>query len=62
MWFIIYSSYALAFWYGVELILQSRELQDSEYTPAVIVIVSVSFFSNRSDDVTVANSNCFVSS
>ncbi|XP_049765078.1 multidrug resistance protein homolog 49-like [Schistocerca cancellata] len=39
MWFIIYSSYALAFWYGVELIINSREMGDTEYTPAVIVIV-----------------------
>ncbi|XP_049836069.1 multidrug resistance protein homolog 49-like [Schistocerca gregaria] len=39
MWFIIYSSYALAFWYGVELIINSREMGDTEYTPAVLVIV-----------------------
>ena len=24
MWFIIYSSYALAFWYGVKLIMDDR--------------------------------------
>jgi len=40
MWFIIYCSYALAFWYGVKLILQDRTLVDKEYTPAVLVIVS----------------------
>ena len=25
MWFIIYASYALAFWYGVKLIMDGRE-------------------------------------
>jgi hypothetical protein len=40
MWFIIYSSYAIAFWYGVTLILESREKGDYEYTPGILVIVS----------------------
>lgn len=40
MWFIIYSCYALAFWYGVSLILESREADNDEYTPAVLIIVS----------------------
>jgi hypothetical protein len=40
MWFIMYSSYAIAFWYGVKLILESREKGDYEYTPAILVIVS----------------------
>ncbi|KAG7198448.1 hypothetical protein KM043_005833 [Ampulex compressa] len=39
MWFIIYLSYALAFWYGVSLILDDRPKEDKEYTPAVLVIV-----------------------
>ncbi|XP_021920941.1 multidrug resistance protein homolog 49-like isoform X2 [Zootermopsis nevadensis] len=39
MWFIIYCSYAIAFWYGVNLILESREKGDHEYTPAILVIV-----------------------
>ncbi|KAK7871055.1 hypothetical protein R5R35_007257 [Gryllus longicercus] len=39
MWFIIYSSYSLALWYGVELILEDRETGSGEYTPAVLVIV-----------------------
>ncbi|GLH05847.1 Probable multidrug resistance-associated protein lethal(2)03659 [Gryllus bimaculatus] len=39
MWFIIYSSYSLALWYGVELILEGREAGSGEYTPAVLVIV-----------------------
>jgi len=40
MWFIIYAVYSLAFWYGVTLILESRENADDLYTPASIVIVS----------------------
>jgi hypothetical protein len=40
MWFIIYCSYAIAFWYGVTLILESRENGDYEYTPGILVIVS----------------------
>jgi ATP-binding cassette subfamily B (MDR/TAP) protein 1 len=43
MWFIIYCNYAIAFWYGVELILESRENGDYEYTPAILVIVSITF-------------------
>ncbi|XP_015115150.1 multidrug resistance protein homolog 49 isoform X1 [Diachasma alloeum] len=39
MWFIIYMSYALAFWYGVQLILEDKPKEDKEYTPAVLVIV-----------------------
>jgi hypothetical protein len=40
MWFIIYCSYAIAFWYGVTLILESKENGDLEYTPGILVIVS----------------------
>ena len=43
MWFIIYCSYAIAFWYGVTLILDSREKGDYEYTPAILVIVSTTW-------------------
>ncbi|XP_011868087.1 PREDICTED: multidrug resistance protein homolog 49 isoform X2 [Vollenhovia emeryi] len=39
MWLIIYLSYALAFWYGVQLILDDRVKEVREYTPAVLVIV-----------------------
>lgn len=43
LWFIIYSSYALAFWYGVGLILRDRGLgDDAVYTPGNMVTV---FFS-----------------
>ncbi|KAJ8919087.1 hypothetical protein NQ315_012072 [Exocentrus adspersus] len=42
LWFIIYSSYALAFWYGVKLILDERGTPDPTYTPANMVTV---FFS-----------------
>lgn len=39
MWFIIYCCYALAFWYGISLILADRDKIDKEYTPAVLIIV-----------------------
>ena len=50
MWFIIYGSYALAFWYGVKLIMDDREICINEpenctarYTPASLLIVSIYF-------------------
>lgn len=39
MWFFIYCCYALAFWYGIELIIADRDEVDKEYTPAVLAIV-----------------------
>ncbi|XP_066999667.2 multidrug resistance protein homolog 49 [Anabrus simplex] len=39
MWFITYCSYALAFWYGVTLILDSRGQEYIEYTPGILIIV-----------------------
>ncbi|XP_068623038.1 multidrug resistance protein homolog 49-like [Battus philenor] len=42
MWLIIYMTYALSFWYGVGLILESRHEEVPVYTPAVLMIV---FFS-----------------
>lgn len=39
MWFIIYCCYALAFYYGINLILEDRHKVDKEYTPAVLIIV-----------------------
>ncbi|CAH2055806.1 unnamed protein product, partial [Iphiclides podalirius] len=42
MWLIIYMTYALAFWYGVGLILDSRHEVVPMYTPAVLMII---FFS-----------------
>ncbi|KAK6625886.1 hypothetical protein RUM43_006185 [Polyplax serrata] len=38
MWFITYSCYAIAFWYGVSLILESRLSGNFEYTPSVLLI------------------------
>nr|CAD7571681.1 unnamed protein product [Timema californicum] len=42
LWFFIYASYALAFWYGVGLVLDERNLPADEqiYTAAVMVTVS----------------------
>ncbi|XP_077296429.1 multidrug resistance protein homolog 49-like [Arctopsyche grandis] len=39
MWLIIYVSYAVGFYYGVTLILDDRNLEVKEYTPAVFLIV-----------------------
>lgn len=39
MWLFIYVCYALAFWYGMNLILEDRDKLDKEYTPAVLLIV-----------------------
>lgn len=39
MWLIVYCCYALAFWYGVGLILDDRTKDIKEYTPAVLIIV-----------------------
>jgi ATP-binding cassette subfamily B (MDR/TAP) protein 1 len=45
MWFFVYASYALSFWYGVELILEERNLPQEEitYTPANMVAVCLAF-------------------
>lgn len=42
LWLMIYSSYALAFWYGVKLVLRDRGKSDPVYTPQNMVTV---FFS-----------------
>lgn len=39
-WFIVYCIYAIAFWYGINLILNDRMKEDKTYTPAVLIIVS----------------------
>ncbi|KAH8297255.1 hypothetical protein KR044_008793 [Drosophila immigrans] len=39
MWLLIYCCMAIAIWYGVDLILDDRGLDDRQYTPAVLVIV-----------------------
>ncbi|RZC33786.1 multidrug resistance protein 1, partial [Asbolus verrucosus] len=42
LWFFIYGSYALAFWYGVKLILEGRDTPDPDYDAETMVTV---FFS-----------------
>lgn len=44
LWFIVYATYSLAFWYGVNLILEDRDKEVKDYTPAVLIIVSVTFY------------------
>lgn len=39
MRFLFFGSNALAFWYGVKLVLEDRNKEDKEYTPAVLMIV-----------------------
>lgn len=38
MRFLFFGSNALAFWYGVKLVLEDRNKVDKEYTPAVLMI------------------------
>lgn len=42
LWFFIFASYALAFWYGVGLVIQHRDLPPEEtvYTPGRMFTVS----------------------
>lgn len=44
MWLIIYAVYALAFWYGISLILEDRDKveENRQYTPATLIIVGFS--------------------
>ncbi|XP_059477636.1 ATP-dependent translocase ABCB1-like [Neocloeon triangulifer] len=39
MWCVTFASYALAFWYGVTLVLESRLMEEPEYTPGSMAIV-----------------------
>ncbi|CAG0912520.1 unnamed protein product [Notodromas monacha] len=39
-WFMIFVSYALAFWYGPKLILEQRHLENPTYDPSVFMIVN----------------------
>lgn len=37
--FLFYASNALAFWYGVKLVLRDRHKAEKQYTPTVLMIV-----------------------
>lgn len=41
LWLLIFSSYGLAFWYGVELILRDKLNSNKTYTVANMVTVSL---------------------
>lgn len=41
MRFLFFGSNALAYWYGVRLVLNDRDKPEKDYTPAVLMIVSV---------------------
>lgn len=49
VWFFIYASYALSFWYGVTLILKYRDLppEKQTYTAATMVTVSNHFIHEK---------------
>lgn len=37
--FLFFGAYALGYWYGIKLVLDDRDKEDKEYTPAVLMIV-----------------------
>lgn len=39
--FLFYASNALAYWYGVSLVLDDRDKEIKEYTPATLMIVRI---------------------
>lgn len=45
-WFCLFASYALAFWYGVGLIIEERDLPTEEqvYTPGNVIAVCIQFY------------------
>lgn len=47
MRFLFFASNALAYWYGVRLVLNDRDKVDKEYTPAVLMIVSTLYKKRR---------------
>ncbi|CAG9838848.1 unnamed protein product [Diabrotica balteata] len=49
LWLMIYSSYALAFWYGVKLVLRDRTVTNPIYTPSNMVTVFFSVMSGASN-------------
>ena len=47
LWFFIYGSYALAFWYGVKLVLEQKGDPDATYDPATMVTVRLPNYSKH---------------
>lgn len=46
LWFFIYGSYALAFWYGVGLVIdekREKDINDITYDPGTMVTVSIKY-------------------
>ena len=39
LWFFIYASYALAFWYGVGLVIQFYAGENTNYDPGTMIMV-----------------------
>ena len=36
---IVYASYALGFWYGVDLVVETKTVGDKDYDPAKLITV-----------------------
>lgn len=53
MRFLFFGSNALAFWYGVKLVLEDRDKADidKEYTPAVLMIVCPSILIHQISEI-----------
>lgn len=47
MRFLFFGSNALAYWYGVKLVLDDRDKIDKDYTPAVLMIVIYTIWLNK---------------
>lgn len=50
LWFFIYSSYALAFWYGVTLVLEDQGNPDGVYDAGTMVTVKLkicTYYNNK---------------
>lgn len=59
-YFMIYASYAIAFWYGVKLIIEERGLPDPEYDPSTMIIVSSLCNISRTQEAIRIRSNIYV--
>lgn len=48
LWFCIYATYSLSFWYGTTLVLEHRELPQEEvlYDPGVMFTVSLAYLAD----------------
>ncbi|XP_017777603.1 PREDICTED: multidrug resistance protein 1B [Nicrophorus vespilloides] len=57
LWFCIYGSYALAFYFGVQFVLDERGMDDKTYTPGNMVVV---FFSVMTGSMNFGMSSTYI--